>query len=204
MTKPGENIALFDLDGSLADYEGAMSKDLNLIRGPDEPLYPVFMNDKPEYLKRRSALIRKTPGWWENLPVIQTGLYVLLEAPNLGYEAHVLTKGPDSADNAWTEKVRWCKKNLPESVKVTITQDKGLVYGKILFDDFPEYVSRWLEWRPRGLVIMPADSNNESFSHPNVLRYDGSSFHHRMRVIAALKMAFERKPGESLPDMRTF
>ena len=204
MAKPGENIALFDLDGSLADYEGAMARDLELIRGPDEPVYPVFMTDRPEFLKRRAALIRKTPGWWENLPALQTGLYVLHEALGLGYEAHVLTKGPYNADNAWTEKVRWCKKHLPDSVQITITQDKGLVYGKVLFDDFPEYVERWLEWRPRGLVIMPVAPGNEHFSHPNVLRYDGHNFEHRMRAIAALKIALERKPGEPLSDMRTF
>ena len=49
------------------------------------------------------------------------------------------------------------------------------MYGKVLVDDWPEYISRWLKWRPRGLVIMPASQSNAGFTHPQVIRYDGSN-----------------------------
>tara|TARA_Y100000310_G_C20512920_1_gene729762 strand:+ start:436 stop:588 length:153 start_codon:yes stop_codon:yes gene_type:complete len=49
---------------------------------------------------------------------------------------------------------------------MTITEDKGIVYGKVLVDDYPCYIKRWLENRPRGLVIMPAHSYNRDFEHP--------------------------------------
>ena len=52
---------------------------------------------------------------------------------------------------------------------VTVTHDKGLVYGKVLFDDYPPYIERWLEHRPRGKVLMLETPYNRSFSHPNVL-----------------------------------
>jgi|GEM_PF-4745712 len=37
------------------------------------------------------------------------------------------------------------------------------------------YIERWLTWRPRGLVIMPAQPWNEDFRHSNVLRYNGKN-----------------------------
>jgi hypothetical protein len=45
----------------------------------------------------------------------------------------------------------------------------------VLVDDYPPYVQRWLAWRPRGRVIMPAHAWNAGFSHPNVLRYAGDN-----------------------------
>lgn len=50
-----------------------------------------------------------------------------------------------------------------------------LRYGAVLVDDWPEYIRRWLENRPRGLVIMPAHEHNAGFNHPNVVRYDGTN-----------------------------
>jgi hypothetical protein len=69
----------------------------------------------------------------------------------------------------------WIDKHLGQGVDITITRDKGLVYGKVLVDDWPEYINRWLEWRPRGLVIMPANEANKGYFHPQVIRYDGKN-----------------------------
>lgn len=70
------------------------------------------------------------------------------------------------------EKVEWCHKNLPmeKGISVSLVENKGLVYGRVLVDDYPPYVESWLKWRPRGLVIMPAHDHNVSFSHPNVIK----------------------------------
>jgi hypothetical protein len=73
---------------------------------------------------------------------------------------------------------------LPDA-QVTITQDKGLVYGKVLFDDWPGYITRWLEWRPRGLVLMLDHSWNQGFQHDNVIRITSEADF--PRVIEALK-----------------
>ena len=76
-----------------------------------------------------------------------------------------------------------------------MTEDKGLVYGKVLFDDWPEYITSWLEYRPRGLVIMPNHPHNQGFKHPNVIRYIGSNWE---EVRTALIKVRDRKPGEKL------
>ena len=170
--KLSEPIALFDLDGTLADYDAAMRRDMRLLQAPSEPEWERQLDDDPEYLRERVNLIRRQPGWWENLEKYPPGFEILSEVRALGFQCHVLTKGPATAQSSWTEKLRWCQKHVPDLL-VTVTQDKGLVYGKVLVDDWPGYVSRWLEWRPRGLVIMPAHPWNEALEHPNVLRYTG-------------------------------
>jgi FMN phosphatase YigB (HAD superfamily) len=168
--KLAEPIALFDLDGTLADYDSAMRRDMRLLQSPGEPDWGAHIEDEPEYLRERSSLIRRVPGWWENLDKHPPGFEILSVARELKFQCHVLTKGPASASSSWTEKLRWCQKHVPDLL-VTVTQDKGLVYGKVLVDDWPPYVRRWLEWRPRGLVIMPAHPWNEGVTHPNVIRY---------------------------------
>jgi len=160
-------IALIDMDGTLVDYDAAMEKALAEIACPTEP---KDSGDQP-WMKARRRLIKKQPGFWRNLPPIPAGFVVLNEIRKVGFEINILTKGPFSTTTAWTEKVEWCRVYLPH-VPVTITEDKGLVYGRVLFDDWPPYVVRWLQWRPRGLVVMLRQPWNEGFDHPNVVKVD--------------------------------
>ena len=174
-----EKIALFDLDGTLCNYDEVIERTYNSMKSPDEPPYKHFKhNEEPDYVKKRIRQIRNKKGWWENLPKLGLGFDILKVAKEFNFNIHVLTKGPASSYNAWTEKARWVKKNIKEDypeAKLTITEDKGLVYGTVLVDDWIEYVERWLTWRPRGVVIMPAHPWNKEYSHPNVTRYDGTN-----------------------------
>ena len=63
-----------------------------------------------------------------------------------------------------------------------------------MVDDYPEYVGAWLNYRPRGLVIMPAQRWNENFTHSQVIRYDGSNLG---KVREALEKVKGRKSGEN-------
>ncbi|NCN98585.1 hypothetical protein GW923_00135 [Candidatus Pacearchaeota archaeon] len=47
----------------------------------------------------------------------------------------------------------------------------------------PDYVERWLEWKPRGLVIIPACDYNKDFKHPQVLKYDRSNLEEAREAI---------------------
>ena len=171
-----ENIALFDMDGTLCDYENALTKDMNMLKNPSEPLFiPPLADDAPEYLRARADLIRSFEEWWENLPKLQLGWDILQVAKELNYRIMILTQGPRRNPASWSGKKKWIDKNLGEDVDITITRDKGIVYGKILVDDYPKYIEKWLAHRPRGLVIMPAGLLNKGFSHPQVIRYDGTN-----------------------------
>lgn len=172
--KRAELVALVDMDGTLCDYEGAMLRDLERLRSPHEPPVSIAGTHAEPWLRERMELVRRQHGWWARLERLRLGFDVLEELRARDFEIHILTKGPATATSAWAEKLQWCQQHVPDA-RVTVTMDKGLVYGKVLVDDYPEYVLRWLTWRPRGLVIMPAQPWNEGFSHPNVLRYDGSN-----------------------------
>lgn len=167
-----ERVALFDLDCSLADYEKAIAEKLAHIMSPLEQSldWPELLaGEHPDWLKARLALIKREPGFWENLPLIPFGMEVYQMMGTLDYKRMILTKGPLSNPVAWQEKISWCAKHVP-TAGVTITHDKGLVYGKVLYDDYPPYITRWLKWRPRGKVLMLDAPHNRDFSHPAVLR----------------------------------
>lgn len=169
-----DKIALFDLDDTLADYSGQLLKDLQLIASEHEP--PPVLYADIHYLEARRHMITSQVGWWLRLKKLQLGWDILEVAKEIGYSISVLTKGPKSKHAAWSEKLEWCNRYLSDYIDgVTITHDKGLVYGAVLVDDWPDYIDKWLEHRPRGLVIMPAHELNAVFSHPNVVRYTGTN-----------------------------
>jgi 5'-nucleotidase len=170
-------VALFDLDGTLADHNGELLRRLDLLRSPGEPDIELSSADwagLPRYVQERVRIIRGNPGFWIELPLLRAGFEILEEAHRLNFQIEVLTKGPRHSPIAWMEKLQWCDRHLAGFPhQVTITMDKGLVYGKLLVDDYPEYVLRWLKWRVRGTVIMPDQPWNQGFEHPQVYRYTG-------------------------------
>jgi 5'-nucleotidase len=200
MTEPEVPIvALFDLDGTLADHDGELHRRLELMRSPAEPSdVPADFSrgSEPEYLLERRRAIRNNPGFWINLPPLRSGFEILEEAHRLGFQIEVLTKGPRHSPVAWMEKLQWCDRHLANYPhQVTITMDKGLVYGKLLVDDYPEYVLRWLRWRKRGMVILPDQPWNRGFEHPQVYRYDGNRVEMAAILHGVITRAGVSEPG---------
>lgn len=197
-----DRVALIDLDGTVADYHAALTEAMALLRGPDEPPYSDRYSGgvEPPYIEARRKLIQRQSGFWRNLKPIQKGFQVVGFLREAGFSLHVLTKGPQKHGSAWSEKLEWCNIHLPDAT-VTVTGDKSLVYGRVLFDDYPPYFMSWLKVRPRGLVICLAHPWNEAFApggelaHPNVIRYDGGD---STKLCAAIQRAFERGPKEEL------
>ena len=184
--------ALIDLDGTVADYDRAMIEGLLNLQSPgDVDVRTINLHDDklPEYLEKRMQLIKSQPGWWLNLKECKLGMDILYDLIQLGFTPHVCTKGPWKTSSAWTEKLDWCRKHLPPQCQVTVTMDKGLIYGKVLVDDYPKYMDAWLKHRPRGLGVLIDNHHNRDFKHPQVIRYDGGN---RAEVYAALKKAKER------------
>lgn len=191
-----DNIALFDLDGTLVDFDTAMFRDLYAIASPEDPYISDISFPYPEYIKNRRAMIMRQPGWWRTLDELAVGFDVLCACLDIGFDIHVLTKGPKKNPNAAKEKIEWFERHvLPVApdAKITISGDKGLVYGKVLVDDWPSYVEGWLEHRVRGLVVMPWHSYNASVKHPNVIHYNGTNI---SDVRARLEEAYARQPKQ--------
>lgn len=180
-------IALVDMDGTLCDFDGAMREALESCRGPDEdPRINDLMYEDVPYIKSRRKYIKSKPGFWRELKPFQLGFDVLKELEHLQFKTFILTKGPKHVPAAWSEKMEWCRKHVPH-IPIIMSEDKGLVYGKVLVDDWPLYIDRWLEHRPRGLVIAPAHPHNVGMDEKypdNVIRYDGTNIEQvRMRLV---------------------
>lgn len=107
---------------------------------------------------RRNALLR-APGFWRSLAPRAAGLSLLAMLRDSGYGVTVLTKGPCDAPHVWVDKVAWCREHLP-GVPVIVTDDKSLIGGDVLVDDWPPYVEKWQRSWPTGLAIMPAQPWN--------------------------------------------
>jgi len=170
-----EPVALIDMDGTIADFDQSMRHYLSLIRSPEETKPDDYSGEDQTYVKQRHRLIKKLPGFWRNLPRLQAGFDIVNTLMALKFRCNILSKGPRKSTAAWQEKVEWCEEHVPH-MPITLSEDKGLVYGKVLVDDWPAYVERWIKWRPRGLVISVAQPWNKNIEKlgPNVIRYDGS------------------------------
>lgn len=197
-----DKVALIDMDGTLADYDGGMRESLAKLLPPadattmraNKDLDLHSLEDDFPYMKARMDLIKQTPGWWQQLPVLAIGMDVLLMCRDIGFDIHILTKGPKKTPSGWTEKLLWFNQHvIPKAPKagITVTTTKGLTYGRVLVDDYPPYIKSWLDHRPRGLVIMPDQPWNRNFNHPQVIRIE-DPFINSSLVRSELQKAFDR------------
>jgi 5'-nucleotidase len=186
-----DKVALIDMDGVLCDHDAAIARDLKAILGSD------LTKITPETKDRVIGLIRAQSGWWHDLEPIPLGFQIVDVLREIGFSLNILTKGPNRAKNAWTEKVSWCSEYIPDA-NVTVTDGKkGLVYGRVFVEDFPENIVHWVTRRPRGIVLMPdRPANavnhwpNDGFNHKQVYRI--KTIDDVLKIKSKLIMAFER------------
>lgn len=185
-----DKVALVDMDGTLCDFRGALDRDVARVmngRG-EEVQVPACVIQEVEYLIRGQA------GWYRNLKPLQLGFDIVRMLQEIGFRIMIMTKSSKESKNAWSEKVAWIAEHLPE-VDVTVTQDKSLVYGRVLVDDYPNHFLKWMDHRPRGIVLMPSQAWNKGTSkrlnlHTVASREDLET----LRPV--LEEAYERRGGE--------
>lgn len=185
-----ETIVLFDMDDTLFDHNGQLIRDLEKLSNPSEPkLTESNLFKLPQYIRERTFRIREKKEWWANLPRFQLGWDIWNLTEELDYSREILTKANLKNPAMWMGKVECIVKNMGDRTPLTITSSsKSRHYGRVLVDDFPEYCSNWLNYRPRGLVIMPAHEYNKHFSHPQLIRYDGTNLEEVREALIRIKV----------------
>lgn len=190
---PNRKIALFDMDDTLCSYEEQITNDLKILQDPDEKNIDWRSKDVPIHIQARMLLIKSQSNWWLKLKPIPSGIALLQACKSMGFTCNILTKGPFLTTNGWTEKVNWCRQHIG-NIDITISDQKSIVYGTVLVDDYPDYIKQWLEFRPRGMVIMPDTYGNKNFSHPRVTRFISEhSKTNITEVMEVLKKAYDRE-----------
>lgn len=191
-------IALVDLDGTLADYDEAMAKGLISLSAGVEfptPLKGVgFTREQnPPWLQERERMVRSMPGFYRNLAEIPMGMYLFRNLLQEHFECHIATKCPShNSAIAAMEKIQWCEEHLSYDMpKITICGDKSLLFGDLLFDDWPGYIAPWLKRHQDGIVLMLDQPWNASYEHERVIRVNNKSpftFSNAIDELAAIKI----------------
>lgn len=185
-------IALVDLDGTLADYDGAMAKGLISLSAGVEfptPLQGVgFTREQnPPWLQERERMVRSMPGFYRNLAEIPMGMYMFRNLLQEHFECHIATKCPShNSAVAAMEKIQWCEGHLGYEPKVTICGDKSLLFGDLLFDDWPGYTTPWLDRHQDGIVLMLDQPWNATYEHERVIRVKNQKLERSMDYLGAM------------------
>ncbi len=165
-----KKLVYFDLDGTMADWDGAMRRDLTAMIRPGESPLPAILDPHKPDIRDRCEIIKGQHGWWRNLVPLQDGFRLFELVQSMGFKSQVLTKGPRKFPMAWAEKVAWCAEHMP-GIGVNIVMNKENSAGDVLVDDFIPYVSEWLSKNPEGTVIMPDRPWNQNYRHSRMVRY---------------------------------
>ena len=149
---------LVDLDGVLADFDGALFSDTaDFIDWPDEALSRSrrFCTD---YLNRREAKVVRRyieeTRFFRDLPLIPGAQGGVKELEELGHDLWICTKPLEA--NPWcaSDKMAWVADHFPSlAKKVILAPDKSMVKGDILLDDahkpFQRVIAPWVPvWYP--------------------------------------------------------
>jgi hypothetical protein len=219
MTRPTRKIALIDFDGTLCNYDQALDAGIKSCSSPeqykeiDKQLAAHRGRDELEemwpWFKNLVKMVKAQPDWWFKLEKLPTADPLISRLKEIGFTIRGLTAAPYGNPDASAQKLRWFQANIDPVISgngstIMLGRDKALVYGRVLFDDWPSYFLPWLKSHPRGIVFCPAwkwNDTTEVRSHPRVIRYDpmdpwewetGSSNTYLLHRI------YERAPKQSL------
>lgn len=165
------------MDGCIADWNTPAVKMLKELESPSEAgLYDYdnvhLMQDKYPHFEARVNLIMERKGFWLNLNPIPAGIQLYWKLTQ-HFDTYILTKAPPMSSLAWGEKIDWLHKHIDPNIKkvITVSHDKGMVYGDIFFEDYGKNVRSWTAKHPHGHIILPDRTWNQEVNHPNVHRW---------------------------------
>lgn len=172
------HIALIDMDNTVANWDESVRKhlrataspaDINTYGDPSNWLSAYNRDARPDWLEERIEMIMRQDGFWVELKHIPFGVEVVQFLSSLGFAIMVASKSPADKPAAWTEKLLWCRLHL-RGHRVTLTEDKSLMMGDVLFEDWPSYIRAWTKNHPDGRVVMPDTPHNQDVIGRNILR----------------------------------
>ncbi len=139
------NIILVDLDGPLADLEGAFLKRWK-EQFPGEFFVPFeqrrhffLREDYPEELRQKTDEVLRGDGFFGSLPVVSGSRESLFSLRSIGYAVIICTSDIFANRTGLADKRQWVRKHLDNDFAkaMIFTRDKTLIRGNYLIDDKP-------------------------------------------------------------------
>ena len=148
----------FDMDGVLANFKKGMVELAGFVHHPEHG-----WNEAED--ARLWAAVRKVDHFYDKLEPLPGSLELFHEMHRrYGDRCEILTGIPKPnrhIDTAGEDKVSWCRRFLPEGVKVNVVYSKEKKYfcdgvGSVLIDDFSENIEAWEEHGGTGVTFTGA------------------------------------------------
>lgn len=138
-------IILVDLDGPLADLEGAFLRRWKETY-PGEFFMPLekrenffLREDYPEHLRPRTDEILRADGFFADLPPVPGGIEALQGLRAAGHVVIICTADIFANKTGLADKRQWVRRHLGDEIArmMIFTRDKTLIRGDYLIDDRP-------------------------------------------------------------------
>lgn len=171
---------LYDVDGTLFNFEKKIIQDLNAMNSPNEQeITALYREDIPDHLWDRMTYIKNQPGWWFTLPKIDNGFKLWEFTKNRGFRHVIVAKAPSCNELAIAEKIINIRKHFGRNVPFHIVSDeesyvKTDVKGDIIVEDSAMFAENWLEANPLGWSILMDNKYNKDFNHDRCVRFNGA------------------------------
>lgn len=167
-------LVFFDLDGTLADFDKAVTERIREMLPPGTQFSRIESEMTPE-ITAMYENIKRLPGFWRNLEVIQDGHRLFEFFKSCNARMHILTRASRRNPRCWAEKVEWVNEHYPDT-PITITMKKEVTRGDVLVDDMPSYLEAWLKNNPTSKALMPDQPWNQDFAHERCMRVKDITF----------------------------
>jgi 5'-nucleotidase len=138
-------LILVDMDGVLADFEGAFLRDWRQ-QYPDKPFISLdqrrtfyLLEDYPRELRSEVHGVYTALGFFRKLDPIPGAIEALHIMRALSHEVFICTSPLYDYENCVLEKFQWVEDHLGKAwtQRIVMSADKTVVYGDVLIDDKP-------------------------------------------------------------------
>lgn len=158
-------VWLFDVDGVIADFSGAVDRvaeSIGLERAKWD--HPKISVNYPDHAQQLLAACRNV-GFARGIPEYPGAIEALRDAMCFARVVFVTTPMAGSATWAW-DRTQWLRERLGD-VEVVFAEKKDLVRGDLFVEDTPDNARTWWDCHPQAQTFLVRRPYNKAWHLAN-------------------------------------